>query len=1298
MFIKYFSKVQRNIKKILIRDLIEEQTLLRDVFCKFQNWFRLDICLSLFIIINMFWNSDSYLKHLFRATRFFWLAFALLAGALLVEKSGSDKSNQHVNVHQISRKVDRIQSMMKEDMEFIEGLLKEADFEFLMQEYDTYIEELTRRDDYSIYIFEKDSLVFWSDNAMPVLSSFDSNRFRNGLFLMSNSWGICQLISLHDYDLVGIVPLQRNYPYENDFLSNDFIMGSGLASKFQVMDSLDSAAIAIQDNQGKDLFYLEPALDESVMPTKDLLAIIFYILCIISVLLLIQDLFVFGTKNWKTNWWLVGLAADLILLRWLMIKFEWPGVLYETSLFAPFENGTFFFNSQGDLILSGIFIFLFAYHFKHVFSLYPESIQKKGLEVNPRVIDSFSTLGWVFILLSFFGMTWLFEHILSERDSLIEVYKVLTINASSLSDLFFFILILFAFTFIVRSVIWQLVPHYSPYRFALIFLVTMLVVFVFSRLLGFVPPTLGLVLFMILVAIFSYSVYKGKSRFNHSSSVLVIIIGSIFLIHLFYTTNQEKKFLVQRQLLENLANEHDLIAEMLFTSIDREIIEDKDLASLVLNPAVSENTILSYLKFNYFGFYWNRYDIIANICDSINLVTITLENREESCLNFFDSPINEVGRLLPGTGFYYLDNFDGIINYRGKYPFYNQDSSYVSHLFITLDSRLLSQELGYPDLLISGSINRQDSLIQGYSYAKYQEGKLVSKAGKYSYSTNCGNYPEEIDRIVSFPEDGYEHLIYKLNPYQTIILSSPKFRLWDHLVSFSYVFVLLYLVWLFAFSVYYFPTQMNRPDRGLKQKIEFVMVGVLLVSFILIGGGMSYYIVDQYDKTNRNTIAEKTQSVLIELHHKLNDERFLSPQWSAGDYPSLEDLLVKFSYVFKSDINLFDPQGEILASSRPEIFDRQLVGRKMDPTAFHELHVHNQMEFIHFERIGEMRYWSAYVPFYNGYNELVAYLNLPYFAKQSIIRQEISTFIIAILNAYFLLIFLAVVMAVFLSNQVTKPLRILQEKFTKMELGGIKQTVEYHKKDEIGSLVIAYNRMVDELELSADKLAKSERETAWREMAKQIAHEIKNPLTPMKLSIQHLQRAWDDKVEDWEVYFDRVNQTLVEQIDSLSSIADEFAQFARMPQSKLKAVNFVKKAQKSIDLFMLSETGKIEILETIGEDIQVYMDEKQLLQVFNNLLKNAFQSVPKGIKPEIKVRIWVEGNRVMLSVQDNGGGIMPEISDKLFQPNFTTKTSGMGLGLAISKSIIESAGGKIWYQTSQDEGSIFFISLPVYSG
>lgn len=236
--------------------------------------------------------------------------------------------------------------------------------------------------------------------------------------------------------------------------------------------------------------------------------------------------------------------------------------------------------------------------------------------------------------------------------------------------------------------------------------------------------------------------------------------------------------------------------------------------------------------------------------------------------------------------------------------------------------------------------------------------------------------------------------------------------------------------------------------------------------------------------------------------------------------------------------------------------------------------------------------------------------------------------------------------------------------------------------------------MVQELERSAGLLAQSERESAWREMAKQIAHEIKNPLTPMKLNVQHLQRAIAEGKDNPEMV-NRISATLIEQIDSLSAIAREFSDFAKMPKPKHSRINLVSKLANLQQLFEASDRTKIDI--DLGGHLKVYVmaDKEQLMRVFINLVKNGLQSIPEGRDGVIRIKLEHEaGQKVRISFSDNGKGIPEEIREKLFQPNFTTKSGGMGMGLAITYNIIRSLGGKIWYDTVLLQGTTFFVELP----
>ena len=368
----------------------------------------------------------------------------------------------------------------------------------------------------------------------------------------------------------------------------------------------------------------------------------------------------------------------------------------------------------------------------------------------------------------------------------------------------------------------------------------------------------------------------------------------------------------------------------------------------------------------------------------------------------------------------------------------------------------------------------------------------------------------------------------------------------------------------------------------------------------------------------------------------------------------------------------------------------------MDANAYEQIGQFNRTLFIQEEKIGNYEYLSAYVPFRNEDNQLMAYLNLPYFAKQTELRSELSTFLIAFTNIYIILIAIAIFVTLIISNYITLPLQLIKEKISKLKFGKPNEKINWVRKDEIGQLIMEYNRMIDELSRSADLLAKSERESAWREMAKQVAHEIKNPLTPMKLSIQYLQKAWDDKAPDWDQRLRRFSQTVIQQIDNLSAIASEFSDFAKMPQSEMEKIDLANVIENAIGLF--KDVQQIEFISNAQyvAPCYVYADKKQMLRVFNNLIKNSIQAIKNPSEGLIEIGILKENSTYKVTLTDNGSGIKKEEAEKIFTPSFTTKTGGMGLGLAIVQSIIESSGGEIWFESEFGTGTTFFIRLPEY--
>jgi len=314
---------------------------------------------------------------------------------------------------------------------------------------------------------------------------------------------------------------------------------------------------------------------------------------------------------------------------------------------------------------------------------------------------------------------------------------------------------------------------------------------------------------------------------------------------------------------------------------------------------------------------------------------------------------------------------------------------------------------------------------------------------------------------------------------------------------------------------------------------------------------------------------------------------------------------------------------------------------------------------------------------------------------QSVLAKEISNLVVAVINFTLLLVLITMGLAVFISGWLTTPLSMLSEGLASVEVGKKSKQLSYRGNDEIGELVKQYNRMVDEIEESTHKLANSEREYAWREMAKQIAHEIKNPLTPMKLNVQQLFKSWKDKAPGFDKSIERFTENQIEYIDNLSSIASAFSAFAKMPVTNPGEVNLLEQIQMTLELFKSTDNVTFSVHWPSENKVIVYADKEHLNGAFSNLFKNAIQSIPQGREGIVKINLEVKSDKIIISISDNGSGIPKDLQKKLFTPNFTTKSSGMGLGLSIVKRYIESANGRIWFESETDKGSVFYVELPL---
>ncbi|NBR13190.1 MAG: GHKL domain-containing protein, partial [Crocinitomicaceae bacterium] len=579
-----------------------------------------------------------------------------------------------------------------------------------------------------------------------------------------------------------------------------------------------------------------------------------------------------------------------------------------------------------------------------------------------------------------------------------------------------------------------------------------------------------------------------------------------------------------------------------------------------------------------------------------------------------------------------------------------------------------------------------------YSIAKYAGNKLIKHFGDYNFPTFLRSFPTPSSASSFIDFEGYNHYYYKKTNNAVIILSTKNKTWYESITSFSYVFsfwgLLLVILILFSGSKIIASNALT-----LAFKIQFVLVLMVVLSLLLFGTGSGIFVGRQYQSFTDRIISEKLHSIEEELRGKVSNYNTLNLE-SNGNY--LENVLLKLSKVFVTDLNIYDPNGYLIASSRPKIFNLGLLGEQINPLALNELKLNNKSFFSHREEIGKLSYISSYLPLYNSEGKLLGYTNLQHFGQQRDFEDQIQQFIVAIINVFILLLAISIIISLIVSNWLTAPLRVLSEKVAALKFGGENEKIAYEGTDEIGTIVRAYNLKLEELEEVARQLAKSERESAWREMAKQVAHEIKNPLTPMKLGIQHLMRSYDPNVEGAKEKLERVFNSLIEQIDGLTRIANEFSNFAKMPEPNKQLCDLMGIIRNTLTLFEMEANNKIH-LESNAEELLVNIDKNQWIQVFNNLLKNAIQALVGREDGMVTINISKDesGNSALIQISDTGCGISDEQKEKIFIPHFTTKSTGSGIGLSVVKQIIENHGGSIYFESVENEGTTFTVILPL---
>jgi signal transduction histidine kinase len=1190
----------------------------------------------------------------------------------------------HYRTSQFSRTLKEKESVLTECLDGMKPVISGEDHHGSVPENELFA--VAEKNNITILEFLDKKLTFWSDNNFDVPEVFDDSLYFKPIVFLQNGWFLPRTVKAGNETIVGLLRIRTDYSLKNDILKSGFEKEYGIPGNVGFSTNPKASDFKVYDSSGRFLFcLLFPEVKEAT--NFILLPLFLWSAFFLFALLLFLELVKYLVRR-KMN--LVAIALAFIFCSGIYTSFVFvglPEVFYKTDLFSPYR---FSMNqlvpSLGHLLFISILsLFFIAVFFR--FAVFKEK-RNEG-KTNYFLVIMILLAGSIMISL----FHYIFRELILTSNINFEPFRVLDLDFYSFAGFIsaFFLLLV-------------------PVLFLLRFLRSLSSLRTGTILLCILPSLLLPVILyyseadtVVLLVIFYLSIvltiwYTGKYRIR--PFMLTVIFSVIFgLYSVYFITNFSEERTVENVKIQALSfsTENDPQAEQILLDLWPVISADSVLAGMMKSDTFNNNredvdNITSYLHDTYFRGYWANFNIDIVLCRNDDPLAVGPGSELfPNCFNFFEQRIRRDGHKLTGTEFYFIDNQAGRSYYLGKLMF--NSGAYTNGLFIELFGDLNIFQPGYSALLLDEKYHGFAGL-KDYSFAKYINGEIVLKTGDFPYKKNDSEYIDKVPDYKIFRSEGYKHVLYR-NGNSTVIISRPYITTGDILISFAYLFAFILLFSNLLVLIIRPPNVKGGVVLNFRQKLQLSYIGILLFSFILIGVVVAYLTITQYKTKHYENVREKLSSVYLALDNRLSMEKHIDNDWRNENFSSLNELLISLSNTFNTDINLYDVTGHLVATSRPEIFFRNLTGTRINNTAFNVLRDLSMSEFYQREKIGNLEYLSAYTPFFNAEDKLLAFLNLPYFRMQNVLAKEISNLIVAVVNFTLLLILITMGIAVFISDRITSPLSMLGAGLASVELGKKTEHLTYRGNDEIGELVRQYNRMVDEIEESTHKLANSEREYAWREMAKQIAHEIKNPLTPMKLNVQQLLKSWRDKDPDFDERLEHFAKNQIEYIDNLSNIASAFSSFAKMPGAKPSEVNIVDQLKITLELFREAENITFRVHWPDERKVVVFADKEHLNGIFSNLIKNGIQSIPSGRHGIIDVNVEVKRDKVIISIADNGTGIPKEIQKKMFTPNFTTKSSGTGLGLSIVKKYTETANGRIWFESEADKGATFYVELPL---
>jgi len=1142
-------------------------------------------------------------------------------------------------------------------------------------------------------------LIFWNTQTVlpnpDLLTSLDSS----GFVQLENGYYVWRKITNPTSITIALIPVKWNYFVTNTYLQNSFVTGKELENNYEI--SVQPNKAAVQSVHGNKLFYLVEK-SNIVKAKNNPVAVWFRIIGAVFVLLFIHLLATYIVSKYSLSKAILFLIITVIALRVISYLFPVPLNFRQFELFDPSIYGSnIVLRSLGDLLINSV-LFTWIVLFIHY------HLQEKDVLVS-RTKTGYRwfvlTLICIVLLAATFILGQVIRSMVADSQISFDVINFFTLTVYSVTGFIVLCCITIGY-FLLSQILMYFIQAMYPKNFWGLYLslaIGGLIYLTFQLSIANAGFELFILAWLLLYVFLLNRDYLTLSARKIATSRLIfwLFFFSVTITSIIVLENGKKELRNREHYAETLATKADPASETLLNTLLTDFRNDFLAANFYRFNSDSANQFLkdSLVNGNFSG-YTNKYETKVYTFDTLER---PLYNQDPAGFNELNTVLNTQAKPTNIPELFYYDESYDRFSYISRKTVMNYDKDTLGYVFVLANPKKYKTDALNLELFSKGNDNAIES-SPVYAFAVYNNLQLVNNHNDYAFATRLTTMQVPKKEFVTLKKNGYDELWYKAGPQKVVIIAKENNFFIESITLFSYLFCAFLLVtgvfWLLNVSI---RARFNKErfkyywQLSIRNQIHGTVIFISVLSFLVIGVATILFFISRYENSNREKLSRVIHVMENEVRISLSELEIFDDVVKVYDEAyreKLEKTIDKISEIHAVDVNLYDLDGDLKVSSLPLPYIKGVISNKMDPMAFYHLSRRKEVQFFKEEKIGSLSFVSNYVPVIDAAGREYAYLNIPYFTSQSKLQEEIANFLVTIINLNAFIFLIAGIIALFITNSITRSFSFISEKMKAVNLEKINEAIDWQRDDEIGELVKEYNKMVAKLDESAVALAKSEREGAWREMARQVAHEIKNPLTPMKLSLQYLQKSIKNNSDNVRELTANVAQTLVQQIDHLNHIAGEFSQFANIgnPQNEIFDLNEVIKLVSQLH----SIDDRMRISWNPGPvPVMVNADRTHMNRLFTNLILNAMQAVAEERIVHINIDEEMNGNKVLIKVQDNGSGISDELKSKIFTPNFTTKTSGTGLGLAMSKGIVEQAKGNIWFETQAGEGTTFFVELPV---